>query len=267
MPSKKELDQLFQELGITPLKKLGQNFLVNDSICQSILKEALSSEAASIVEIGPGLGALTHTLLKSSAKVSLIELDGTLAGHWQEKVSAPHEVFHCDALKFDWTQVPPHSVLVSNLPYSIAASLVIDLSVMNPCPFDKLVLMFQKEVAQRMMAPSKSPDYGIPSVLAQSAWEISKLIDAGPQDFHPVPNVGSRVLTFLRKPMVGDQKSLLKVVKAAFSHRRKKLKSNLKQLAPGEKVVQVFEEMGLEEGVRPEVLTVDQYNQLALKIL
>lgn len=220
MHTKRELDQRIADAGIRPLKKLGQNFLLNPKICSQIVEAAVQFSPKTVVEIGPGLGALTDDLAGKSYSLILVELDSGLAHYWQKKGC---QVLHEDALKLNFSEVVKEkpAVLVSNLPYSIAASLIVELSSRNQ-PFVALILMFQKEVAQRIEALPNSEDYGMLSVLAQSAWDIKKVIDAGPQDFYPVPNVGSRVLCFLPRPHSPSDEKFLKFVKLAFSQRRKK---------------------------------------------
>ena len=157
MHTKKELDQRLILAGVRPLKSLGQNFLVNPRIGTEIVKAVEKFSPKFVVEIGPGLGALTDELIQSASensyKFNLVEIDSGLVEYWKKR-DFPGQIFHGDALKIDWAVMSRQSpsVLVSNLPYSIAASLVVELSS-SPQPFfDALVFMFQKEVAQRITA-------------------------------------------------------------------------------------------------------------------
>jgi 16S rRNA (adenine1518-N6/adenine1519-N6)-dimethyltransferase len=156
-------------------------------------------------------------------------------------------------------------VLISNLPYSIAASLVVELSS-GEQPFDHLVLMFQKEVAERIDAPLSSKDYGMLSVVAQANWDIAKVIDAGPQDFFPVPNVGSRVLKFSRKDVAFDRPKFLNFVKLAFSQRRKKLSSNLSGQFSKVDISKCFEVLGLGPDTRAQELDPTKFVALFEKL-
>jgi 16S rRNA (adenine1518-N6/adenine1519-N6)-dimethyltransferase len=260
MHNKFELDQRMIAAGIRPLKKLGQNFLLNPKICQAIVDCSLRFKPSTVVEIGPGLGALTDSLV-GNIKLVLIEVDGGLVEYWK-KVLPDAEIIHQDALKLNWDLKWEHpTVLVSNLPYSIAASLVVDLSVMDH-PFDSLVLMFQKEVAERIQAKFSSSDYGMLSVIAQTFWDIDKVIDAGPQDFFPVPHIGSRVLEFVPKKTNVPRQKFLSFVKQAYSQRRKKLSTNLSAHYPKPRIEEAFLALNLGPDTRAQELTPPAFVQL-----
>ena len=206
-------------------RSLGQNFLVSDHVVEKILKAAQSFNPEKLIEVGPGPGALTDHLKTWSIPLQLIELDRDLVAYWREQGC---EVIEADALQIDWSQlIKPNTVLVSNLPYQISSSLVIDRSL-DENGLQAMVLMFQKEVAQRLMAQKSTEDYGLLSVIAQNFWLIKNVCEAGPRDFSPAPRVASRVLSFTKKPSeIKNRKKFLKFVKAAYAQRRKQLKSNL----------------------------------------
>lgn len=224
------LDQLqnrLRELGIQPNKALGQNFLVREAVIERILS-ACEGEYHQYIEIGPGPGALTEGLLARSIKPRVVEMDRKIASYWKERGL---EVFTGDALRMDWTQIAtePKVCLVSNLPYQISSSILIDRCI-GPTAIACMVLMFQKEVAERIEAPAGSKDYGILSVMAQTFWQIERVSEAGPKDFFPPPKVASRVLKFQRKDTDVNASALLRLCKAAFAQRRKKLTKNLASL-------------------------------------
>lgn len=254
------LDRL-RELGIRPNKKLGQNFLVNVDVCKKIVEAAVNEKPSKLIEVGPGLGALTEFLIDDSAPLTLIELDRTFVEYWQNRNV---NVLHEDALKLDWSKLenPTGTCLVSNLPYQISSSLVIDRSV-EPFNVSKMVLMFQKEVGQRMIAKHKTADYGLLTVIAQTFWKIRLLMDVGPKDFYPPPQVASRVLVFERQEAnVENPEKYLKLVKAAFAQRRKFMVSNLGQIHPKDKVSAALVKLNIKETVRAEELTVPQFIDL-----
>lgn len=275
MHTKKELDQKLQSAGLVPHKKLGQNFLVNPSVCTRIISSCREFDFSTLVEIGPGLGALTDDLISLGAKTLLIEYDRGMVQYWEKEIERRNlsqlQIIHEDALQFSWEKLNeqggefrPPRLLVSNLPYSIAGSLVIDLSGAEV--FEGLVLMFQKEVAERILSDVGSEDYGFLSVVAQSYWDIAKVIDAGPQDFHPVPHVGSRVLKFkARKTNTENGEPLKnagtykKFIKQAFSQRRKKLSSNLGALFSKDMIVGAFIDLQLVETTRAQDLSPEQF--------
>ena len=258
------LQKTMQELGIEPKKSLGQNFLISDSVIQRIVKATEDSKPEFLLEIGPGLGALTFFLKDLKAEKKLIELDRVFAEHWRQQ---NFTVIEADALQIDWqqfSQMPRPWTLTSNLPYQISSSLVIDRSL-DKEPFDCLILMFQKEVAQRIRARQQDELYGMLSVVSQSFWNIEMLLEAGPRDFLPPPKVASRVLVFKRKASpVNDRRKYLKFVKACFLHPRKFLISNLEEglSLKKEMTAEILKKMGLSEKSRAGELTLDKFLEL-----
>lgn len=241
MASRKErIFERLRELGAEPKRSLGQNFLISDHVVSKILAAVGLESFTDLVEVGPGLGALTEDLLSLGRPITLLELDAKFAAYWRERAersSVPIRVIECDALQEEWSALglKPGALFVSNLPYQISSSIVIERSI-EPAGVARMILMFQKEVAQRLAAKASSKDYGLLTVIAQVFWDIRTVCDASPGDFFPPPNVASRVLMFKRRPepffgapasgMVSAE-GFLKFVKAAFSHRRKLLSRNL----------------------------------------
>lgn len=254
-----QIKALMLELGMKPLKQLGQNFLVSERVIQKIAAEVKFLKPKNLLEIGPGLGALTRSLVAEGLNPTLIEFDKKIAQYWREQSL---QVIEGDALRIDWAAQEPFDVLVSNLPYQISSSLLIELSIQSHS-FRSLVLMFQKEVAQRIIAKPKTENYGLLSVIAQLFWEVSLVSEAGPKDFWPQPKIASRVLRFDKKqPPEVPSKALLTLVKAAFHQRRKKLSSNLKTLAHFP-VAEAFDSLGIKADVRAEELSPAQFVGLA----
>lgn len=243
-------------LNVYPNKKLGQNFLINKDVCSQIVNTVLEFQNPNLVEVGPGLGALTELLLENKVpQLKLIELDKSFAQYWQERGV---EVLHQDALHVDWSQFQGFG-LVSNLPYQISSSLVIDRSLdAHQIPF--MVLMFQKEVAQRILAPSGTSDYGLLSVISQVFWRVRLLMEVGPKDFYPPPSIASRVLIFeKREGSLQNPHKFLNFVKSAFAQRRKLLVSNIAGFLDKESSRKILLEMGFSETVRPEELSPDDF--------
>ncbi|PWU15304.1 MAG: ribosomal RNA small subunit methyltransferase A [Bdellovibrio sp.] len=268
-----QLVQVMKELRLEARKSLGQNFLVSDSAIERILRAAARFQPRSLVEVGPGLGALTVGLSELCERLVLLELDARLAEYWR---SRSFEVVEVDALAWSWrlNSLARPCVLASNLPYQISSSLVVDRSL-DPLPLDGMVLMFQKEVAQRIRARSGQSNYGFLSVLAQTFWDIETLLEAGPGDFYPSPKVASRVLVFTpRQPGIADPSSFLRFLKACFLHPRKLMASNLAASAtssrsqPGAQphlrsfFIDEIVKMGLAEKVRAQQLELSQFVEL-----
>lgn len=275
---RERLLEKIRQNGTGPKRALGQNFLISDHVIDRILENALetgstsfwakSGQATSILEIGPGLGALTEGLIAGCKRLSIpfsvIELDRDFAASWREQGL---KVTEADALQVDWhsLSLPEGTRLISNLPYQISSSLVIDRSV-DPQGVASMILMFQKEVAKRILAKPKTEDFGLLSVIAQLGWEIEVVCDAGPQDFFPPPRVASRVLRFRRKsdaPEVAEFAKVLSFAKRAYAHRRKLLVGNLSGgSASRETIEATVESMGFTKMVRAEELSPIQVLEL-----
>ncbi len=263
-----------------PKRSLGQNFLISERAVSKIIEAArqFSQTAPGLVEVGPGLGSLTESLLLLNRPLSLLELDRTFADYWR---SREQKVIEGDALKLNWIDLnlPEGTVLVSNLPYQISSSLVIERSV-QAAGVGKMILMFQKEVAQRLMAQARTPDYGLLTVIAQSFWRLKNLLEAAPQEFYPAPNVASRVVTFEKIdrdwPLSASPQGYLNFVKAGFAQRRKMLFKNLSsgwlslkegQNVNGEKLTGAFSQNNLSVQVRAEELDPSTFLRLYLSVI
>lgn len=254
------LDQVkdhLKSLGASPKRALGQNFLVDEYIIQKIIDRVKRLKSEQLIEVGPGLGALTEPLQEFKLPLTLIELDQSFAKMWREQSI---DVVEEDALKINWNalQLKEPTTFVSNLPYQISSSLVIEMSL-GPLEIKNMVLMFQKEVAQRITAKPKTKAYGLLSVIAQTYWDVFFVLDAAPACFYPPPKVASRVLHFQRKRSHEDfSRSFLKFVKKAFAQRRKFLVKNLgNEVQPED-----LESMGINPKVRAEELSPEQFQSL-----
>ncbi len=263
MVEQQRIKQLLTRFEKRPIKRLGQNFLLNECIINCIVETVLSFPCQSVMEIGPGLGALTERLAKAPVDLSLVEIDKEYSQYW---IKRGIKTFCMDALKFNWKEnICKKTIVCGNLPYGISSRLLVDLSLSEALiPF--LVFMFQKEVAQRITAPLGSSDYGFLSVISQNVFDIDKVIDAGPKDFFPHPQVGSRVLVFERKKEGGLSRENLRFLQMAFAQPRKKLQSNIKKWNPNMKWEKLFEEINISENVRPGQVSVQSYEILFEKV-
>lgn len=255
------IKELMEQMGRGSKRSLGQNFLVNTGKIEAIIDYVDQSGCTEVLEIGPGLGALTLRLIHKYPQMKLIELDNQFVDYWKQHTQ---NVVHVDALQLDWSTLGlSRAILVSNLPYQIAARIVVDRCINNQ-GVDKMVLMFQKEVGQRLLAKPSTEHYGLLSVMAQTYWDMETLEELGPNDFFPPPKVASRVVTFEKKPQVNvvDHKKYLEFVKLSFSHRRKLLRSNIARLCSEDVFKHAMLEFKLNEKVRPEELSWVQYCEL-----
>lgn len=207
-------------------KSLGQHFLISDGVINKILAAVDDEKPKMLIEIGPGYGALTDLLSAKYKNLTLIELDSNLAEFWRVK---NFNVIEADALRMDWKFSVGH-LLVSNLPYQISSTLVIDRSL-DSILLQAMILMFQKEVAQRIKAQQQTEHYGMLSVIAQEFWTITIICDAGSREFKPAPKVSSRVLKFVpRNSNIADKKLYLGFIKTCFQQRRRVLSTNINSL-------------------------------------
>ncbi len=226
MTASERLEKRMTEMRVFAKKSLGQNFLVSDFVIDKIIAAVDDESPEKILEVGPGCGALTDILLEKYKDIILIELDRDLAEFWRQQGQS---VIEGDALRIDW-EFATGRVLVSNLPYQISSSLVIDRSL-DTKPLLAMILMFQKEVAQRIRAVKQTEHYGMLSVFAQEFWNIETVCDAGSREFKPAPKVSSRVLKFKpRTSNILNRQEYLGFVKACFQQRRRVLSTNLSAL-------------------------------------
>ena len=263
MRSMTDVKARLEEMGLEPKKAFGQNFLINQTVIGKIVNEAHELKYSDLVEIGPGLGALTEPMLAKGMKPRLIEFDKDLVAYWQKREL---DVTFADALQLDWNKLGlrKDSLLVSNLPYQISTSIVIDRSL-GPQELKWMILMFQKEVAERLTAKIRTKDYGMLSVLTQLHWRMRKVADLAPGDFFPAPKVASRVLFFERLDPQGLGVPFLKFLKAAFAMRRKLLLKNLKSVVDKTtlpRLPEILKEQGLNDKARAEELTPQQFENL-----
>lgn len=268
------LKKVIADHQLSARKALGQHFLLDTRITDKIVKYAGDVKDYNIIEIGPGPGGLTRSLLKAGArKVYAIEkdiraLDALLS--LKEAAGEQLELLHADALEVDLTAlVPPPRKIVANLPYNVGTAMLLGwldkLYLEGPQAFASLTLMFQKEVAQRIVADPGGKDYGKLSVLAQWLAECRWDMDLPPGAFSPPPKVHSAVITLTPRsgPLIMVKKeSLEKLLGAAFGQRRKMLRSALKPL--NRDVERMLQKAGVLGTVRAEQLDVITLCRLAL---
>lgn len=263
MTARERLDAFFNSSPVYAKKALGQNFLISDYAIGMMIQKLKQLNTANIIEIGPGPGALTDLLLPLNKNYTSIELDNEFASYWKQKGI---HVLNKDALQIDWKKEFSSSdtTLISNLPYQISSSIVIERSI-DEVQIPYMILMFQKEVAQKIRSKSKTSEFSLLSVMAQTFWDIETLCDLGPRDFIPAPKIASRVLVFKAKPsVILNKKNYLHFCKLAFKQKRKMLKSNLMQDSKVKELdlLSILKELNLNETVRAEELAPQDFIQL-----
>jgi 16S rRNA (adenine1518-N6/adenine1519-N6)-dimethyltransferase len=240
-------------------KSFGQNFLVDQNIIADIIRAIRPEANDNMVEIGPGLGALTRPLLKLLNTLHVIEIDRDIIARL--KTDYPQDkifIHEGDALKFDLATLDAPLRIVGNLPYNISSPLLFHFSNYATRITD-MHFMLQNEVVERMVAAPSTPEYGRLSVMLQYRFNMEKLIDVPPQSFRPAPKVDSAIVRMIPIPpgkiTVQDEALFAKVVSAAFGQRRKTLRNTLKShLAESD-----FVQLGIDAQLRAENLGVAEF--------
>ena len=265
MHSRNDIGALLSEHGLAPRRDLGQNFVVDANTVRKIARLADVGPADHVVEIGAGLGSLTLALAETGATITAIEIDRGVVGALRTVVAdLPNvTVVEGDALRLDWTTTLAASkrwVLVANLPYNVATPLVCDLLDFVPS-IERMLVMVQREVAERLCAPAGSEAYGAVSVKV-AYWATARLAGTVPASvFVPRPNVESALADIRRRtaPAVDvPAEPLFELVRTAFGQRRKMLRRSLSQLV----ATDVFESAGIEAQRRPEELDITEWGAL-----
>ena len=264
--------EIASKLDIVPTKKLGQNFVIDPNTVRYIVDQSHIAEADIVLEVGPGLGSLTLGLLAKANKVVAIEIDSRLAQELPHTVQrfAPDladrlTVIEADALKITPDQlggVEP-TAIVANLPYNIAVPVTIHLLEVFPSVTNVLV-MVQKEVADRICAGPGSRTYGIPSVKIKWFGRAESAGNIGKNVFWPAPNVDSGLVRITVQPHVGNRAKVFSIVDACFAHRRKTLRAGLSEYAGSPTLAEVaLRNAGIDPSDRAERLDLSHFVALS----
>lgn len=244
-----------------PRKRFGQHFLHDRGVIAKIVAAIDPQPGDAMVEIGPGTGALTGPLLDRVTRMEAVEIDRDLAA----RLAAEHPrltLHRSDVLRFDFAQLPDRLRVVGNLPYNVSTPILFRLVELADRLRDAH-LMLQKEVVDRMVAASSTPEYGRLSVMLQYRFEMRKLFEVKPGAFRPPPRVDSAVVRLTPKPPAAlgarDPTALARVVTAAFTKRRKTLRNALAGLIEESGL----RALGIDPRLRPENLGVPQYVAIA----
>jgi 16S rRNA (adenine1518-N6/adenine1519-N6)-dimethyltransferase len=263
-----EIKGILESMGKRPTKRLGQNFLLDDSVVQRAVEFADLSSKDVVLEIGPGLGNLTEELLRTGAKVLAVEQDPAFVKFLERRFGGRIELVRADAVK---AFLPQFNKVVSNLPYQISSPITFKLLGLG---FDVAVLMLQREFAERMVARPGTPDYGRLTVGVYYRADCRIMLNVSRNSFWPQPQVDSCVVRLTPKPppfKVADENVFHDVTKAIFSHRRKKIVNSL-LVDPAvsslmtEKVRESVDSLPY-SSQRPEELTPEKIGELANALL
>lgn len=262
----------FEKYGVRPSKKLGQNFLIDKNISSKIARQLSNPDGKIVIEIGCGLGGLTeHLISLPIQKLIAVEYDRACIRylHDLQEQNTKVQVVAEDALRIDEDSLAEGErfSVVSNLPYNISVVLLIKW-LDNISSIDEMVLMFQKEVADRIIAKPGSKSYGIVSVLAQYICDIEYCFDVPPTVFYPPPKVMSGIIRVVPKRIDEDKIRTYKKIKMlcnkVFNQRRKMLRNTLKDIFDDPD--KELQSVGLDGQMRPEELSVEDFERLALQL-
>ena len=250
-------------------KSLGQNFLIDKNIIDKITN-TVSIDGNEVLEVGPGTGNLTKEILKNNpSKMYLVEKDTFLAENLKEIIDGRVKVFNEDILKFDENLLSKNKIIVfGNLPYNISTEILSTWisKLKNDYWFSDLVLMFQKEVADRIIAQFNTSAYGRLSILANWRLKINKICDISPESFSPRPKIQSSLIHFTPKKnfvKIKDPLNLEKITRIFFSHRRKMLKKPFNQIFNGKN--DLLNKLNIDLNLRPQNLDFDTYYKLTME--
>jgi 16S rRNA (adenine1518-N6/adenine1519-N6)-dimethyltransferase len=250
-------------------KSLGQNFLIDKNIIEKIIN-IVSIAGNEILEVGPGTGNLTKQILrKDPSKMYLVEKDTFLAANLKDLVDERVNIFNEDILKFDENLLSKNKIIVfGNLPYNISTEILSTwiTKLKNDYWFSDLILMFQKEVADRIIAQFNTSTYGRLSILANWRLNINKICDISPESFSPRPKIQSSLIHFTPKKNFAKIKNPLnleKITRIFFSHRRKMLKKPFNQIFNGN--YDLLNKLNINLNLRPQNLDFDTYYKLTME--
>lgn len=264
-----EMRRVVEERGLQLTKSLGQNFLHDGNQLRRIVAAAELRPTDRVLEIGPGLGPLTELLLAGAGEVFAVEKDERLVAFLQERFASEPKLrlLHGDGLervradRSDWAGWK----LVANLPYSVASPILVELAS-NAHPPERMVATLQLEVARRLMARASDEDYGILSLLVQLRYEPRGLFKIPPGCFFPPPDVDSACITLVRRErelLPGALRpTFVRLVKLAFSQRRKMMAKLLKRDWPADRIEPALSSLGLSPQIRAEAVSLEQFAAL-----
>lgn len=259
-------------------KRLGQNFLINPDVISDIIDFAKITKEDTVLEIGPGVGFVTEQLVKQAKKVIAVELDEEAIKELQKLDCDNLEIIHNDILKTDLSELCEGEIkVVANIPYYITSPIIAhllgeidDLNNKNRAKIKDIILMVQEEVARRIVATENSPSkqYGLLTILSQFWADCSIIRLVGRKSFYPAPKVNSALVSLKvrKEPLIKleDYTHFRKTIKAGFSQRRKTLKNCLLGASfEREKIVNAIQELGLDENIRGEKLSIEQFGKLS----
>lgn len=256
--NKKEMMNYIKQTSFIPSKKMGQNFLFSSEYQNKIVDSL--SECKNIVEVGPGLGALTDILLsKKDKNIKLIELDKRIVEYIKKKHNNV-EIINNNFLKVELDNLfnGENYSLISNLPYSISSNAIVN--VIKCTKIDEAVILIQKEVADRILADIDDEKYNGFSIFVKTLADVKKLFDIPSTVFYPEPQVTSTLIKIVNKKNLNlDKNKYEKFIRMCFLQKRKTIINNLKNYFKKDDVINILDSLNIPTDIRPEKITIDEY--------
>lgn len=260
--NKQVTKDLLEKYDLQAKKRLGQNFIIDPSVVRRIAQKSLASPDITVIEIGPGLGALTQQLAPLAKRVLAIEVDGDMVEVLENELDLPNvEIIHEDFLKWDLSTVQDEQLMVvANVPYYITTAIIFRL-IEADIKLLSMTLMMQKELANRLNAQISTKDYNALSVIIQYLFDVKSLMQIPKQCFLPIPKVDSTVIQFISKQPteVKDQSAFFSFLKTSFQMKRKTLINNLKEAVDREELLKVLTDLEIGHDIRAEALSLEQF--------
>ena len=261
-----EIRDALEAAGVMPSRQLGQNFLCDPNMARWITDQLDARPGDTIVEVGPGTGALTGHLVGKVKRLVLIEFDSRLAAWLKERFAGEPtvEVHHADAVKFDARTLFKHRPVkfLGNLPYSCGGAILRNF-LSRPNPYERAVVMLQKEVIDRLAAGPRTKEYGVLTLRVQSEWQVKPLRTVPPEAFHPRPQIDSSVALMLPRGKTlpaFDARRFDELIRRGFAQRRKQMGKQMPESPPWEEVCSL---VGVAPAARAEELSLEQWIELA----
>lgn len=257
---------ILKQYGMSAKKGFGQNFIIDPSVVEKIARVSGINETTNVIEVGPGIGALTEQLALKAKSVTAYEIDPRCIEVLADTMSPyPNvNVILKDFLEVKADELPEGELtLCANLPYYVTTPILFHI-LENLPRITSFTIMVQKEVADRFVAKPSTKDYNALSIIVQTLYEVKNVMNVPKGVFLPRPNVDSAVVRFVRRNVlpIEDPDRFFKLVKTSFTQRRKTLANNLKELGNQEKIQSSILKAGLQESVRAEALTLAEFVKL-----
>lgn len=264
--NKQVTKDLLEKYNLQAKKRLGQNFIIDPSVVRTIAQKSLTTLESTVVEIGPGLGALTQFLAPLSKKVIAIEIDEDMVEVLTTELASLNnvEIIHEDFLKWDVSVLGNQEVIVvANVPYYITTPIIFKW-IESAVQVSSMTLMMQKELAHRLVADINTKDYNALSLMIQYLFEVKTIMQIPKQCFLPIPKVDSSVIQFVSKndPQVFNQSQFFEFLKQSFQMKRKTLVNNLKTTIDKDQLLKVLDALKISPDVRAEAISLDQFIEM-----